>query len=122
MLTAERNGDLRPVLMDFGIASADGQANELPRHPLQVGGSTGYVAPEQTFGRPSAASDVYSLGVVIHEMITGKRPLQQPTNGAPVPKLPRRWESVIRQCLQPEQKDRFQSAADLLQTLDRGRF
>ncbi len=65
--------DERVCLIDFGIAmlqkhDADGGGSYLPA------GTRGYMAPEQAAGRPCHASDVYSLGVVTFEMLTGRLP------------------------------------------------
>jgi eukaryotic-like serine/threonine-protein kinase len=61
--------DGRLRLADFGIA-------KFARKTIQgsASGSVGYMAPEQAMGRPSARSDVFSAGLVIHQLLTGKLP------------------------------------------------
>lgn len=73
-------------LTDFGIA-------KLARRTINASasGSVGYIAPEQAMGRPSARSDVFSVGLVIHQLLTGKLPawpFAWPTDG---------WERLKRQ-------------------------
>jgi serine/threonine-protein kinase len=80
------------------------------------------MAPEQWTGEPTAQSDLYSLGVVLYEMITGHRPytadtpagvlLKQATESLPLPKqyvpdLPKDVESVLLRALAKEPKDRY---------------
>lgn len=66
--------DKRLRLADFGIA-------KFARRTIQgsASGSVGYMAPEQAMGKPSAKSDVFSAGLVIHQILTGKVP-QWPFN------------------------------------------
>jgi serine/threonine-protein kinase len=73
-------------LADFGIAkfarkTIDGSAS----------GSVGYMAPEQAMGRPSARSDVFSAGLVIHQLLTSKLP------SWPFPWPPEGWDKLKRQ-------------------------
>jgi serine/threonine-protein kinase len=85
-------------------------------------GTPDYMAPEQWTGEPTAQSDLYSLGVVLYEMITGHRPytadtpagvlLKQATESLPLPKqyvpdLPKDVESVLLKVLAKEPKDRY---------------
>lgn len=64
-------GEIR--LLDFGIARANFSAREFKtRHSL--GGTPGYIAPERLHGVENPAGDVFSLGVVLHEIVTGTRP------------------------------------------------
>ncbi|MBX2799152.1 MAG: protein kinase [Myxococcales bacterium] len=70
------SGDVR--LLDFGIARANFAAREFKtRHSL--GGTPGYIAPERLQRVEVAEGDVYSLGVVLHEMLTCERPKYPPT-------------------------------------------
>ena len=61
-------------LIDFGIAAVRDSRVAANAEGTKIVGTASYMAPEQLFGRASAASDTYSLGVVIFEMLTGRRP------------------------------------------------
>ncbi|MEZ4239553.1 MAG: serine/threonine-protein kinase [Myxococcota bacterium] len=70
------SGDVR--LLDFGIAKANFAAREF--HTRQsFGGTPGYIAPERPRGIELPVGDVFSLGVVLHEIVVGKRPRYTPT-------------------------------------------
>ena len=62
----------QPVLIDFGMAAIRGPERELADTAL-LGGSLPYMAPERLAGRYAPATDVYSLGVMVLEMLTGNR-------------------------------------------------
>ncbi len=68
----------RPHIMDFGLAKRDtGDMTETPEG--QVMGTPAYMSPEQASGESSVVgtrSDIYSLGVILYEMLTGERPFQ----------------------------------------------
>ena len=72
----------QPRLLDFGIARLMG-ADNAP-HLTQTGALTpGYAAPEQLAGKPvSVATDVYALGVMLHELLVGARPYEDGTSSA----------------------------------------
>jgi serine/threonine protein kinase/tetratricopeptide (TPR) repeat protein len=122
---------VRAVITDFGLARAI-----QPSPHESLGGSLGgplvgtpaYMAPEQLEGRkPTAATDVYALGLVIYEVLTGHRPFEdgvhrrlqeQPIPArAHVPDLDERWERVISRCLERHPASRFSSGSAVLSAL-----
>ncbi|HSZ07433.1 MAG TPA: protein kinase [Steroidobacteraceae bacterium] len=125
MLTNEN----RLVLIDFGSARGGFLAND----PTTAGDCTGtpyYVCPEQIDDRePDARGDLYSLGVVLYEMLCGTLPFNGKTladilaahRTAPVPRLPAHlapYQEIIDRLLAKDAKNRFASAADFLDALD----
>lgn len=77
MVQVLSNGDEQIKLIDFGIAklknSQTGATTEVPI----VAGSLNYIAPEQLLSQSvSAATDIYALGIIAYEMVTGRRPFQ----------------------------------------------
>jgi tetratricopeptide (TPR) repeat protein len=84
-------------------------------------GTPEYMAPEQREGKPATeASDIYALGVVLCEMLTGSRPpIYRAAAALPEnhPPLDRAWEAVILRCLQTNPADRFASAGEIAEAL-----
>lgn len=115
-------------LTDFGIARAT-DASGLTRTGETMG-TPHYLSPEQSLGRQATgASDLYALGVVGHEMLTGRRPFDRGTPVAtalahvsePMPTLPSSLPAdlirVITECLSKEPEDRPTSGHDIAITL-----
>ena len=97
-------------VLDFGLAKSPYDAT-LTRSNV-VMGTPAYMAPEQREGRPcDARTDIYALGLVLHEMATGKRCVtgEQPS----LDRLPERLSHVIERCLPVNPEDRWQAAADV---------
>ena len=138
---SEAGSSARVVITDFGIARAiEAHGEEKQDGPLTGGaailGTPEYMAPEQVTGRPvTAATDVYALGVVLYEMVTGKLPFTGDTplvsaarrlNESPprpeleAPGLDRRWSATILRCLEREPERRFRSALEIPSALHRG--
>jgi hypothetical protein len=100
-----RRSDGRLVVSDFGLT------RELDRTAVstRLAGTPGYLAPETLLhGRTTQASDVWSLGVVLHELLTGQRPIFRPRTGRPQltarPRDPREraLHDLCARCLHPD--------------------
>lgn len=130
--------DGRVKVLDFGLAktgqlTADDAHTQLATAPLteegRIIGTLAYMSPEQLAGKDLAASsDIFSLGVVLYEMATGKRPFdgdtpistisailhEIPSSVSSLRKsLPRPLDSVISRCLEKDPQQRFRNADDL---------
>lgn len=125
--------DGRVVITDFGIARALQQSAPAKRDPRRFDGTPMYVAPEQVGGEHiDARADLYSLGAVIYELLTGKPPfsgdsllailaarvLSPPPDPRQVrPELPAAVAEIVLRCLAVHPKERFQSASELATAL-----
>ena len=120
-------GDGRVKVADFGIAKA-AEGADLTQPGLMVG-TAKYVAPEQVEGKPvDARTDIYSLGIVLYEMLCGRPPFEgdgeaavalarlqrEPLRPRQVrPSVPRSLEDIILRAMARDPADRYDSAADL---------
>jgi tRNA A-37 threonylcarbamoyl transferase component Bud32 len=121
----------RPLLTDFGIATQRaGDVGRLTSDGLALG-SSGYMAPEQARGvRVDARADLYSVGVLAYELLTGKLPFEADDGLAlalmhsqdPVPRLPpalQRWQAFIDKAMAKAPDERFADAQQMRDALDR---
>jgi serine/threonine-protein kinase len=125
----------RPYLTDFGLAKFLGSDSRLTS-PGAVLGTPSYMPPEQAAGSQEVGprSDVYSLGAILYEMLTGRPPfrearqldtLVQVLEGEPAlprrlnPRLPRELERICLCCLEKAPERRYPSAAALADDLER---
>ena len=124
-------GEGQPVLTDFGIAKIVGAT----RYTVTgaVSGTPAYMSPEQGKGeRGDERSDIYSLGVILYEMVTGRVPYDADTPYAIImkhisdplplprqvyPQLPESVERVILKALAKEKDDRYQTASEMARAL-----
>ena len=126
MITA--NGTVK--IMDFGIAKSGGQVTNTG----QVLGTPNYMSPEQVKGRPlDGRSDLFSLGVILYEMLTGEKPfvgqnvttiIYKIVNETPI--TPRDLDvtvhpglsAIVTKALAKAPDDRYQTGADLVRDLE----
>lgn len=119
------------AIIDFGISKDINSTLDLT-NPGQIMGTPNYMAPEQGKGayKPDARSDIYSLGIMLYEMLTGKKPYAAPTGAAilykhlhdPIPHLPNQFyelQPLLDKMLAKFPHQRFQSAYDLIQYIDK---
>lgn len=116
---------------DFGIASLE---NDIEENNGEAVGSVHYIAPEQARGEaPDARSDIYSLGIVMYEMLTGKLPYigasdvevaVKHMNTDPVsprnivPEIPEELERICLKAMNSDINERYQTASELLSDLE----
>ena len=123
-----------PMLSDFGIAKlfeAD-QTTNLTGTGMAVG-TPEYMAPEQWDGKPNPQSDLYSLGIVLYEMVTGRKPyiadtpmsllIKQATEPLPSPHqfvadLPEALEALLIKSLARDPRDRFANMQAFIRTAE----
>ncbi|MBS2007227.1 MAG: serine/threonine protein kinase [Cyanobacteria bacterium SZAS TMP-1] len=129
-------------LIDFGIAKLTAADRNQPQGLTPTGevfGSPQYMSPEQCAGLPmDARSEIYSLGCILYEMLSGRAPLlgqsvletlnmQAHTLATPLSKLslnppltvPKSLDDIVMRCLAKKPQDRFQTIEELAQTLQK---
>ena len=130
-----------PQLIDFGIAYDKSNCNA----ELRIGGTRPYMSPEQLTSfiheqvEYDERSDLYAVGVILYELVTGVLPFEAnfdasttalendrsnrfalpPTPRSINPRVPAAVEAIIGKCLAPAVSERYQTAAQLLEDLDR---
>jgi serine/threonine protein kinase/Tfp pilus assembly protein PilF len=133
------DGRGEPLVSDFGLAKCLEPTSNLTR-TLTTSGAPDYVAPEQVnpagagSNKPGPAADVYSLGAILFDLLTGRPPflgehalkVLQQASEKPAPKLrtlvswlDRDLETICAKCLEREPGARYRSAGDLAEDLER---
>jgi serine/threonine protein kinase len=113
-----REGEVK--IVDFGIAAHYSAASAAAR-PRMSGGSAGYMAPEQQQGggEPDARSDLYAVGVLLYEMVTGRRFHGGLHNGAGPPDVPEPLLRLIATATRERTEERYADAAAMLVEVSR---
>ena len=128
-----RQGEIK--VMDFGIARAVADTQATMTQTAQVIGTAQYLSPEQARGeRVDARSDLYSVGCLLYELLTGRPPF---TGDSPVaiayqhvrenpippsrvdPELPAWADAIVLRAMEKDPADRYQSAADMRSDIQR---
>jgi serine/threonine-protein kinase len=120
-------------VMDFGIAR-DTSFGDLTEAGTGIG-TPAYMSPEQVLGdKLDARSDIFSLGVMLYQMVTGKKPFVEDERRSAMhkirlekhvgarklnPEIPRELERVIDRCLEKQPRDRWRSAQHMVMALER---
>jgi serine/threonine-protein kinase len=133
-ILVDREG--RPHITDFGLAKRASEDSSVSLSGAILG-TPNYMAPEQASGarkRLSPATDVYGLGALFYELLTGRPPLDAETVMETVvavlerdpipprelrPKIPKELETICLKCLEKSPQDRYPSAAAVAEELDR---
>jgi serine/threonine protein kinase/Tol biopolymer transport system component len=134
--------DGRVKILDFGLArqtqpkdvSATEATQPLGTEPGMVMGTVGYMSPEQVKGRVADhRSDIFSLGTILYEMVTGKQTFRKPTSAETMTAIlnedppsisqitaaaPPGLQRVVHRCLEKSPEQRFQSSSDLAFALE----
>jgi WD40 repeat protein/serine/threonine protein kinase len=128
--------DLCPKITDFGLAQTLEGGQTMTQSGILVG-TPGYMAPEQASGKRALvgpATDIYALGVVLYQLLTGQLPFQndstlellravasdEPTRPRRLePRLPRDLEAITLHCLEKEPRNRYPTALALAEDLRR---
>ncbi len=139
MLVPAEDGGAAPraVVTDFGLARGEAGGDESygSLHTAgRIAGTPAYMAPEQlTGGKVTPAIDVYALGAVLFELVTGRPPFvgdspmttavmrlkeNPPLPRTLAPDLDRRWELVLLRCLEREPSARFATPAEAVAALE----
>ena len=133
LLAREETGEAHPYVVDFGLAMSQDEIS-LSRTGM-ISGTPAYISPEQAQGRPlDRRTDVYSLGVVLYELLAGEPPFTggnlarvlvrlvqedpRPLRQA-VPTIPEDLETIVAKCLEKDPARRYESARELAEDLDR---
>ena len=120
-------------LLDFGLAQIQqitaGDATVIQTQAGEILGTAGYMAPEQIHGQPvDARTDIFSFGVVLYEMLSGRRAFAGETAISTMARIlhtepdpleaPPELARVVTRCLRKSASDRFQSMAEVITALE----
>ena len=119
LLDEGNDGQVYVRLIDFGIARPQG-ASASP--PLTTAGNEmgtiAYMAPERLSGVAAPSNDIYSLGVILYQMLTGQLPIDEQGRAQRAP-LPQPLDDVVNRCMAPRIDERYSSAEEVLAAFER---
>ncbi len=114
ILLDQQDGQLYVRLIDFGIASVQGSSASPPLTTAgKELGTIKYIAPERLSGVAAPCNDIFSLGVILYQMLTGNFPV-----GQQLSELPQPLEYVVGRCIANRPEDRFATADEVLQNFE----
>ena len=110
----DNNGQVYVRLIDFGIATIQGASASPPLTTAGTEvGTVAYMAPERLSGVAAPSNDIYSLGVILYQMLVGRLPSKDFHASLPQP-----LEYVINRCLAAQASERFATAEELLNAFE----
>jgi eukaryotic-like serine/threonine-protein kinase len=131
-IMVSRQGGVK--VMDFGIARDKTFADDLTEAGTGIG-TPSYMSPEQILGdKLDPRSDLFSLGIVLYQMCTGRKPFIEDEEKSVMhkirlekyesprklnPDIPRELERIMARCMQKQPRDRWRSAQDMVMALER---
>jgi serine/threonine protein kinase len=119
LLDEGNDGRVYVRLIDFGIARVQGAAASPPLTTADNEmGTIAYMAPERLSGVAAPSNDIYSLGVILYQMLTGYLPIDDQGRSRRIP-LPQTLDDVVDRCIAPRIDERFHSAEEVLAAFDR---
>ncbi|MCK4657316.1 MAG: protein kinase, partial [candidate division Zixibacteria bacterium] len=104
------------MVADFGIAQMLGKKSADRTRTGMVMGTLAYMSPEQKLssGKVDCRTDLYAVGVILYEIMTGRKPLGRFKSPSEVnPKVSSKLDEIVLKCLDQDPKDRYQTAVEL---------
>lgn len=136
IIETDAHGKENAKIVDFGVARLTSESGKEVKQLTRTGntcGSPAYMSPEQCLGdKVDSRSDIYSLGCMLYECLTGKRPFygksamdvmqmhleQSPAFFNSRLQIPQSLEAIVRKCLNKKAEDRYQSMQELASDLE----
>lgn len=114
ILLDEQDGQIYVRLIDFGIATVQGSEASPPLTTAgNEVGTIAYMAPERLNGVAAPSNDIFSLGVILHQMLTGNLPM-----GERLDDMPKPLEYVVFRCMALRPEERFTTADEVLKNFE----